>query len=556
MLTLYISGLDDARNTAKLAWKMMCDGCIMAVTKTLKKDKNGAYERFSVPPKPLNPAANRSCEANESKTNNNSVKSKTPFVILKDACQTDCFTSREKADFVQSQLSVRNQNVPFMIQKSFPSGGKNNDILLRESSGLAPCKSSPLGNLVYLATDKITFSVAKENKNLDLSSKSSDSKDVDNLLSLRRSPRGLKKTSSSCKIFGNKDIVTKCLASKSCKDPLVTTVKSCENLSHFKGSSIGEKCVSQQLLSVNVPKDPEIANESTHAKLSSKYKMEATTSSKKSTEAYQNDSFKMIESAASSGCKTHQDSNQICKLRNQTVLSPKAFVTNKGDSASVQSSNTSVNHGVESDSLTMPVSSNRTLLYRSFKSPLLETLNCQSNIGSHSEATVRNNSGIFITKPNSNTSLYQSKSFSHPHKSMNLSPYKTAKPSLNSSFSAASASFKTPNLAPARSAASMRATPPLCLCGRRSKRRQVQNCGPNMGRLFFTCSISRPGSAENARSGCGFFQWELPGQYLQDKSSKPVLAQSFVHHSNKTINNNMRVSLSASFGMRPKKFSL
>ena len=32
----YLSGLDDSRNTAKLAYRMIQDGCIMKVTKTLK----------------------------------------------------------------------------------------------------------------------------------------------------------------------------------------------------------------------------------------------------------------------------------------------------------------------------------------------------------------------------------------------------------------------------------------------------------------------------------------------------------------------------------------
>ena len=29
------AGLDDARNTAKLAWRMMCDGCVIQITKSL-----------------------------------------------------------------------------------------------------------------------------------------------------------------------------------------------------------------------------------------------------------------------------------------------------------------------------------------------------------------------------------------------------------------------------------------------------------------------------------------------------------------------------------------
>ena len=36
-LNLYstYSGLDDARNTARLAWRMISDGCIMQITKSL-----------------------------------------------------------------------------------------------------------------------------------------------------------------------------------------------------------------------------------------------------------------------------------------------------------------------------------------------------------------------------------------------------------------------------------------------------------------------------------------------------------------------------------------
>lgn len=29
------SGLDDARNTARLAWRMISDGCIMQITKSI-----------------------------------------------------------------------------------------------------------------------------------------------------------------------------------------------------------------------------------------------------------------------------------------------------------------------------------------------------------------------------------------------------------------------------------------------------------------------------------------------------------------------------------------
>ncbi|KAK6170665.1 hypothetical protein SNE40_019000 [Patella caerulea] len=51
----------------------------------------------------------------------------------------------------------------------------------------------------------------------------------------------------------------------------------------------------------------------------------------------------------------------------------------------------------------------------------------------------------------------------------------------------------------------MMATPPLCNCGRRSKRRMVQNPGPNIGRFFFACRL---GSRDDPKVGCGMFQWE------------------------------------------------
>ena len=59
-------------------------------------------------------------------------------------------------------------------------------------------------------------------------------------------------------------------------------------------------------------------------------------------------------------------------------------------------------------------------------------------------------------------------------------------------------------------------TPPLCNCGRRTRRRSVINPGPNQGRAFFTCSLNhgRSSLGSNAdkaksKSGCNFFRWEV-----------------------------------------------
>lgn len=58
-------------------------------------------------------------------------------------------------------------------------------------------------------------------------------------------------------------------------------------------------------------------------------------------------------------------------------------------------------------------------------------------------------------------------------------------------------------------------TPPLCECGRRTRRRSVVNPGPNQGRAFFACSLNHGrrglGSSvgnKKSKDGCNFFRWE------------------------------------------------
>lgn len=50
-----------------------------------------------------------------------------------------------------------------------------------------------------------------------------------------------------------------------------------------------------------------------------------------------------------------------------------------------------------------------------------------------------------------------------------------------------------------------RVTPPLCQCGRRARRLNVSNGGPNHGKAFYSCPV---GKQEGNRKGCGYFKWE------------------------------------------------
>ena len=91
--------------------------------------------------------------------------------------------------------------------------------------------------------------------------------------------------------------------------------------------------------------------------------------------------------------------------------------------------------------------------------------------------------------------------------------------------------FRTPQDPPRTSASAMKATPPLCRCGRRAKRRTVQTPGPNTGRCFFSCIKGTPNSASPKTSGCGFFQWEQASATASAVHTSPVIRQVYGGHS-------------------------
>ncbi|XP_011476202.2 ERI1 exoribonuclease 2 [Oryzias latipes] len=51
-------------------------------------------------------------------------------------------------------------------------------------------------------------------------------------------------------------------------------------------------------------------------------------------------------------------------------------------------------------------------------------------------------------------------------------------------------------------------TSPLCACGRRAKRQVVSNGGPNHGRGFYCCPVRRSGGKGKMEKRCEFFKWE------------------------------------------------
>ncbi|XP_058013624.1 ERI1 exoribonuclease 2 isoform X2 [Ahaetulla prasina] len=76
-----------------------------------------------------------------------------------------------------------------------------------------------------------------------------------------------------------------------------------------------------------------------------------------------------------------------------------------------------------------------------------------------------------------------------------------------------------------------RVTPPLCRCGRRARRLNVSNGGPNQGKAFYSCPVRK---CERNTKGCNYFRWEhslvkekmgLPASTLGAGGLKPLKIQ-------------------------------
>ncbi|CAL8331091.1 unnamed protein product [Lota lota] len=69
-----------------------------------------------------------------------------------------------------------------------------------------------------------------------------------------------------------------------------------------------------------------------------------------------------------------------------------------------------------------------------------------------------------------------------------------------------------------------RITAPLCGCGRRGKLQTVCNGGPNHGRGFYCCPVRRSGTGNMIQNGCKFFKWE--SALIKDHSPANSCVQS------------------------------
>ncbi|XP_038142779.1 ERI1 exoribonuclease 2 isoform X1 [Cyprinodon tularosa] len=91
----------------------------------------------------------------------------------------------------------------------------------------------------------------------------------------------------------------------------------------------------------------------------------------------------------------------------------------------------------------------------------------------------------------------------HPSTSSSLHPSRNILSSLHTNVISCSKQVHI-----ASTAKGPKLTAPLCACGRRARRQVVSNGGPNHGRGFYCCPVRRSAGRGSTGKGCGFFKWE------------------------------------------------
>lgn len=404
------SGLDDAKNTARLAWRMICDGCIMMITKSLKPKKQGFIQK-----RPIFSAPQDSSSVRLTNEQNSS-----PTVV---------FTSKTRVSVMVDEK--KGKESPSISSSKSKLSSMHTPLKERNARAVSTSKSNNSPN----KTVSKQRSPASRNNQLSKS----------NFCNKENIPPGVNVEISAHRSFAKPSPKTgtgKCDLNRTNSD--IIGLSDCIRRSPRR---ISEKilCSNSKNSPTKPVKHPKVTGISYAPK----------------------DSAKISQSTKPFDEDTPKTSRLLNPLNNEVFKSTprNSFVTNAKRSS------------FKKPSGALPNNLNRSSILQNVTPP-------GSNVAINANATMAS----------SNQSA--SKAFKTPCQTSVQTCLKFTGP------------FKTPTMGSKPATSTMRVTPPLCLCGRRSRRRQVQNCGPNMGRLFFSCSTGQSIGTPATRGGCGFFQWE------------------------------------------------
>ncbi|XP_067859501.1 ERI1 exoribonuclease 2 [Heptranchias perlo] len=453
------SGLDDARNTAHLAWQMICDGCTMKITKSL--------DRVAPRRNPIvrQPTAN---SLEDGKTSQASLSSGVP------GNKTSLFSENgsrniEKAESKQINTNNEHNSAVKQTKLALPSCPKTARQLMgtvdyRNCSGRNAryeCFISPRTLINGLSTSidlgkvqKPRLHVINNVKNL-ITVGGAETKPSDNLSNLLL---------------------------------VSTTIESVTNISNLDVSCSESEVVWEDwedaaILPLSGNEHPiDYMEEEKSCKGSIVLEEES-----KEDDAIPGASLKDRKDAKLTGQLEARKHQKVVYKSPQTTIYDVAEVTKQAEGRSI------------------------------FKVPIMRVPNVWASPFSESTESLSNS--VLSSRSNNSLCVGVKRKDTHsspfkPHisKKQSFTVYSDKESPFNSSLSSIGKSVSrvipptTHSHQALRNLNNEKITPPLCGCGRRAKRLTVSKAGPNQGKAFYSCTVGKR-NVENSK-GCGYFKWE------------------------------------------------
>ncbi|XP_025062786.1 ERI1 exoribonuclease 2 isoform X1 [Alligator sinensis] len=430
------SGLDDSRNTARLAWRMICDGCMLEITKSLDKvqpKKNSVSRCLNI-----NPTEDEPVESNDG----------TETLCKDRICNSSCL-AENKRNTVTETIINSSAEIQAQEKSSCTSSSTNIHVASACRRKADLCGQAPNG---IVTIDKIPF------------------------LGQPRTPRGCLLTGFQKGLNGNLTSTSNYNSSAPGSGlVLVSTTISSVNISDGDISTSSD-CLSMLTDWEDVALIPESQHE--HSSDSVQLKDDPTTE----TFSVPAEVMVLEEPAVAHSDLEHLRETAVSLGSSKSIVykSPNTTIYNVG------------------------IAQKQTPNCSSFKLPPARgdvTLSSTVLIGKDStEVPKRKLSNPETVPPAKKQSftVYEDKTVSpdqflplRSSSSYNTPPF-VLNPRVNMDQSM-------------RAVKSEKLTPPLCNCGRRARRLNVSNNGPNHGKTFYSCPV---GKHEGKKRGCGYFKWE------------------------------------------------
>ncbi|KAH9513031.1 ERI1 exoribonuclease 2 [Bulinus truncatus] len=454
------SGLDDARNTAALAWRMICDGCVMAITKTVKMNSHVTNSNASLlrikNTSFLIALDNVSTSAQFSPRHIHRDKLSEKNVVIF-PLNNSCISEKKiLSDSTNIQNSKTKSPDAKLAQTSLAESCKSEVNKIHQPSSKIPVihgrgKNPHIPSLAEIVT-KMPVSLPNKTTNSSHDQLSTCTKNISSVLT---STSSVNRESSPRRVSLHYQ----------------STYSSKENISTSTRTTGGAATSTSFVNSESSPRRVSLHYQSTY---SSKENISTST---RTTGGL----------ATSTSPVNSESSPRRVSLHYQSTYSSKENISTSTRTTGGAATSTSFVNS-ESSQHNSHESSTPCRMHKLLK-----------NLNPDQTTIVERSSSLSKFTPKSEKATL-----------LNASNFKT--PSDSGKINSVQSAFKTPRTI----STNMKRTPPLCSCGRRSKRKLVHNQGPNHGRWFFSCSIST--FNDRAKVGCKFFQWELPCVSLHSPS--------------------------------------